>query len=150
MSTDTARLIVCERSGDWAVALRRELADAGVRVWETRSLPQCWDSLAEAPHSFAVVELTVAAADDLLQRLARLPREFPFVGVAVVADRSLTDHEWLMREAGAIHFTCSPRQLAPLAAMASRHLAQAPAPALSLTERIWNNLPWEREWKDEG
>ena len=52
-----ARLIVCERTGRWAVALRRELADAGVRVWETRTLADCWNELAESPASFVVLEL---------------------------------------------------------------------------------------------
>ena len=150
MTTNTAQLIVCERSAHWAAALRRELVHTGVRVRESRSLPQCWDALADAPASFVVVELIAAAADDLLQRMARLPREFPLVRVAVVTDRSLAEYGWLLRESGAIHFTCSPRQLTPVAEMACRHLAAAPAPHQSLAERIWNSLPWEGTEEDEG
>ena len=150
MTTNTTQLIVCERFAHWAVALRRELVHTGVRVWETRNLTQCWDALADAPAGFAVVELTAAAADDLLRRMARLPREFPLVRTAIVADRSLADYEWLLRESGAVHFTCSSRQLAPLAEMACRHLAQVPVPRQSLTERIWNSLPWEGTEEDEG
>lgn len=150
MATNTAQLIVCERSAHWAVALRRELVHTGVRVWETRSLTQYWDALADAPASFVVVELTAAAADDLLRRMARLPREFPLVRAAVVADRSLADYEWLLRESGAVHFTCSPRQVAPLAETACRHLAQVPVPQQSLTERIWNSLPWEGTEENKG
>ena len=48
----TGRLIVCERSGTWAAALRRELAEAGVGLGETRSLVECWESLAAATASF--------------------------------------------------------------------------------------------------
>ena len=48
--------------------------------------------------------------------------------LAVVADRSLAGYEWLMREAGAVHFVCSPRQVGPLAQLACRHLAQVPPP----------------------
>ena len=81
-----ARLIVCERTGRWAVALRRELADAGVRVWETRTLADCWSELAESPASFVVLELRGDVAG-LLALLARQPREFPLARVAVVADR---------------------------------------------------------------
>jgi transcriptional regulator with GAF, ATPase, and Fis domain len=58
-----ARLIVCERTGRWAVALRRELAEAGVRVWETRTLADCWTELAESPASFLVLELGADVAD---------------------------------------------------------------------------------------
>jgi ActR/RegA family two-component response regulator len=138
-----ARLIVCERTGRWAVALRRELADAGVRVHEARAVADAWQMLAESPGSFLVVELTAANAEGLLRRLTRLERDFPLTRVAVVADRALAAYEWLLREAGAVHFTCSPRRLRPLAEAACRHLAQVPAPQQSLGERIWATLPWK-------
>lgn len=140
-----ARLIVCERLGGWAVALRRELAETAVRVYETRSLADGWQMLAEAPASFLVAELTAAGATALLKRMAHLGRDFPLARVAVVADRSLADHRWLMREAGAVHFTCSPRQLRPLARLACGHLARAPIPRRSLTQEIWASLPWGRD-----
>ena len=75
------------------------MADAGVRVWETRTLADCWSELAESPASFLVVELGGNVAG-LLGRMARQPREFPAARLAVVADRSLAGYEWLMREAG--------------------------------------------------
>jgi hypothetical protein len=143
--TTAARLIVCETSGRWAVALRRELAAAEVRVHETRSLADCWTMLAESPASFLVVELSAGNSAALLQRMARLQREFPLARVAVVADRSLAGYEWLLREAGAVHFLCSPRQCGPLANLARRHLAQAPSPPRSLADRIWADLPWARQ-----
>jgi hypothetical protein len=139
-----ARLSVCERTGRWAVALRRELAGAGVRVSETRSLADCWERLAEAPASFLVVELSAVTVDELLFRTARLQRDFPVARLAAVADRRLADYQWLMREAGAVHFTCSPRGLGPLARLACRHLAQVPAPQQTLSERIWATLPWKQ------
>jgi hypothetical protein len=144
-----SRLIVCERTGRWAMALRRELAEAGVRVWETRTLADCFRELAESPASFAVLELG-GDFDGLLRRLARRSREFPLAQLAVVADRSLAGYEWLMREAGAVYFLCSPRHVGPLAQLACRHLAQVPSPQQSLTERIWASLPWRQEDKTEG
>jgi hypothetical protein len=51
------RLVVCERSGRWAMALRRELAGAGLRVWETRNMADCGALLGESPASFVVLEL---------------------------------------------------------------------------------------------
>ena len=149
-STVTGRLLVCEQAGHWAGVLRRELAEAGVRVWETRSLAECWDALAATPASFLIVELTSAGGEALLERLVRLPRDFPLARVAVVADRRLTGWEQLIREAGAVHFTCQPRQLAPLAQMACCHLASVPPPPQSLTDRIWAGLPWSGKEKEEG
>lgn len=138
-----AKLIVCERTGRWAVALRRELADAGVRVWETRTLADCRDELTRHPASFAVVELGSNVAGSL-RLLADQPRWFPAARLAIVADRSQADREPLLREAGAVHFVCSPRQVGLLARLACRHLAQAPSPQQNLAERIWAALPWQQ------
>ncbi len=139
--SSAAKLIVCERRGRWAVALRRELAEAGVRVWETRTLADCRDELVANPASFAVIELG-ANVGGLLRLLARQPRQFPRARLAVVADRARADYQWLMREAGAVHFLCSPREVAVLARLACRHLAEAPPPQQTLAERIWAGLPW--------
>jgi hypothetical protein len=139
--SSAAKLIVCERTGRWAVALRRELAEAGVRVWETRTLADCRDELVENPASFAVVELGKNVAG-LLRLLASQPRRFSAARLAVVTDRAQADYQWLLREAGAVHFLCSPRQVALLARLACRHLAQVPPPQQTLAERIWTSLPW--------
>jgi hypothetical protein len=139
--SSAARLIVCERTGRWAVALRRELADVGVRIWETRTLADCRDELLANPASFAVIELGPKVGG-LLRLLASQPRQFPAARLAVVANRSQATYEWLIREAGAVHFVCSPRQVAVLARLACRHLAEAPPPQQSFAERIWASLPW--------
>ena len=143
-----ARLIVCERSGQWAVALRRELAEAGVRVWETRTLADCRNELVKSPASFVVLQLAGDPAA-LLCFMARQPWEFPAARLAVVADRCQAGCQWPMREAGAVHFLCSPRQAGLLARLACRHLAQVPPPQQSLGERIWSSLPWGEE-RGEG
>ena len=138
------RLLVCERAGCWAVGLRRELAGSRP-VYETRSLAQCWEMLAGVAASFVVVELTGGNGgntDALLERMGRLERDFPLARLAVVAGRDLGGYEWLMREAGAVHFVSSPRRLRPLADLACRHLDQVAEPQRSLTEQIWAGLPW--------
>lgn len=137
-----ARLIVCEREGRWAVTLGRELSRTEADLVQTRSLHECWDALQRWPASFVVVELTRTNASALLERIAWRERDFPLARVAVVADRDLGFCEWLMREAGAVHFTVCPRRLGPLARLALRHLDAAPRPRLPLIERIWASLPW--------
>jgi len=161
-----ARLILCERTGRWAAALRRELEaqqrkrascaepPAGIsdktyvsplppRVEETRSLARAFRALAEAPASFLIVELSRANVDALLGRMAELARWFPLARLAVLSDRRLAGYGWLMREAGAVWHTCSPRRLAPLAALARRHLVSGPRPRRTLREQIWAGLPWK-------
>ena len=113
-----------------------------VRIHETRSVAQCWEMLAAAPASFVAVELSEGNAGALLEKMAWLERDFPLARLAVVTQRDLAGYEWLMREAGAVHFTCSPRQSGPLADLAERHLSQAPECPRSLVEQIRARLPW--------
>ena len=136
-----AKLLVYERAGRWAVALRRDLAASGVRVWETRSLADCRQELLENPASFVVVELEKDIGG-VLRFLALQQRRFPAARLAVAADRSLAECEAALREAGAVHFLCSPRGTAVLARLACRHLAEIPVPPQTLTDRIWASLPW--------
>jgi hypothetical protein len=139
--SQSARLIVYERTGSWALALGRELP-AGVRVRPTRSLAETWEMLAQAPASFLVLELAARQAEALLGRLFRLDREYPLARAAVVAERRLAAYEWLVRQAGAVHFASSPRHLASLVRVARRHLAAAPQPDRDIRELIWAGLPW--------
>ena len=136
------RLVVCERTGRWAVALRRELAGVGLRVWETRSMVDCGTLLVESPASFVVLELSVSKIEETLDFIRHWQAEFPLFRFAMVADRDLATYKWLMLEAGAVDCICSVRKIGALAQTACRHLAQVPPLPQSLTERIWANLPW--------
>ena len=138
-----ARLIVRERTGRWAIALSRELRGCGTRAYQTRSLAECWDMLAEYRASFLVVEVTRSNLDELLSRLSEIERRFPAARVGVVGDRVMAECEFLLREAGTIHFTTSPRLLQGLAIAAQNHLNHLPKPELRLVETIWDTLPWK-------
>ena len=138
------RLIVCESTGCWAVALRRELTEERALA-QVRSVAECWESLAEAPASFAVVELTRANFAGLLEKMAWWESDFPLARLTVVTDRSFAGYQWVLREAGAVHFTTSPRRLRPLAELACRHLDAAPLPRRTTIEQIWADLPWATE-----
>jgi hypothetical protein len=135
------RVIVCERSGRWAAALRRGLARE-LSLRETRSLAECEAELREAPGSFLVVELTATNLGSVLELLARVGAEYRWSRIAVVAERSLAECEWAMREAGAIHFASSTRKAAELARLAERHAALVPRPKRSLAAQVWDSLPW--------
>ncbi len=136
------RVIVAESRGRWAAALRQEMASQATTVFEAGAVAGAWDELERRPASFVVAELTKHDLRELLDRVAAHGRRFPRSQVAVVADRPLADWEWLFREAGAVHFTISPRQIGRLAGIARRHLAMAPPPARSAEEQIWARLPW--------
>jgi hypothetical protein len=141
--TAGARWIVCEQSGRWAIGLRREAGAAGMRLYETRTLADAWSMLEQFPSSFLVAELTLANVQSLLDRMGGVRRAYPLARIAVVADRSLADYEWLAREAGAIWFATSPRELRPIVAIAERHVRLAPAPPGDFVQEIWDALPWK-------
>jgi hypothetical protein len=138
----SAQVVVCERMGWWAAGVRRELGPAGPRVRQTRTLDDLSEVLSGSPTSFAIVELSEANLERLVAWLVRLGRDLPLVRAAVVADRSLAPCEGLVREAGAVHFACSTRQLGTLAESAGRHVRSAAGPRSSLAQRIWMELPW--------
>jgi hypothetical protein len=116
-------VIVCERRGAWATALARALP-VGISLRQTRGLEDCAADLEAFPTSLLVLELTRGNLLGLLELLWGLGRRYPLARAIVVAARELERYEWLAREAGAMHFTTSPRSGAELARLAMRQ-AQA-------------------------
>ncbi|MEX0678528.1 MAG: hypothetical protein WD063_15715 [Pirellulales bacterium] len=134
-------VIVCERRGIWAAGLRRHLPRE-IRVCETRLLADCRRELAGAPPSLVVVELSESNLAAALDLVADAVRRFPLARVVAVAERGWEPYEWLLREAGAIHFTTQPRKADTLARLAVRHVARVPLPRTTLVAEIWDSLPW--------
>jgi hypothetical protein len=122
-------LIVMERSGDWAAALRLWLEPLDVRLFETRMMEECWHRLVEQPTALAALELTADNVRPMLALLLRLEDELPEVRAIVVAERQLAAYGDLVREAGAIHFVVSPRSLGDVAELVRRRIGQLAASA---------------------
>lgn len=138
-----ARLLICEKTGQWAVALRRELAAWPLRVYETRSFAACQEECAQYRASFVVVEATTANLFKAVEWMARVGREFPQVRLAAVGPRDVEPYADAIREAGAMAVVLSSRQLAPIARMARRHVARASEPNLTFREQVERRLPWK-------
>lgn len=134
-------MMVCERSGKWAVALAPHLAPT-IRLRQTRSLVECSAVLAQAPASLLAVEATRENLAGVLALLVDVAKKFSQARAIVLADRGLESYEWLLREAGAVHFTVSPRESHDLALLARRHLEHAGAARADLAAQIWDALPW--------
>jgi hypothetical protein len=139
----TARFLVCEKTGRWAAALRRELAGAEMRVLERRSLAECRRELERSPASFVAVELTSANVAKVAEWIESVCREFPQARIAVLGRREVREYEGAVREAGAIHVTFSPRRVGAVVRLARRRLASAPPEELNFRDRLWKRLPWK-------
>lgn len=137
-----ARLLVCEQSGIWAAALRRETGGLEVPLDESRSLKQCVEQLSGAPASLVALELTRERLGEVLEFLTALERDFPLAAVMVLAQRGLEPCEEIVREAGATCFVVSPRRLPAVVASVRTHFQRYPARYNGGVEAIWATLPW--------
>lgn len=144
-----ARLLVCERHGQWAQALLRAArrCQVSLLVTEVRSRPECLDSLKVAPASFvclglAAEQTTTEQAEAALRWMMEVRAQFPAARVLVFAPRELAALEWAARECGAVDFVTSPRDLSPTVEVIQRHLSQHTLESLDPIEQIWSELPW--------
>jgi hypothetical protein len=138
------KVIICEKSGRWAAALRRALGDEAVSITETRSLSQCEEALLAAPASLVAVEVNSKTLAPLVQITARARKELPFARVVALLDNGLDRAEPVLREAGAVDLFHSLRDAPSLAQLVQRHVALAPPAGQSVHEAIADRLPWKR------
>jgi hypothetical protein len=134
-------VIVCERNGTWAAAVRRQLP-SDIRMRQTRGLAECAAELRDAPMSLLVLELTAQNLAGVLDLLGRLPGRFPLARAIVVSEAGLKHCEWLVREAGAIYFAHASRDLAGLEETVRNHLQRMPAAKAGFAAQVWESLPW--------
>lgn len=143
-----ACVIVCEKTGSWAAAIRREPGNRGLLIRETRSLADCWVEVAVSPESLVAVEATRANLATLVSGLLQLSRQHPHARAVVLAARSMRRCEWIVREASAAHVLFSTRQIGILVRLAHRHLTERQRASSQLDEDlralIFKRLPWGR------
>ena len=137
----SCRLIVCEKTGRWAAALRRALQTPGEEVISVRGFPQCWSAFTAAPASLAVVEVTADNLERTSEFLVRAA-EFPQARLAVIVSRELAAAELLLREAGAAVVLTTLAQAPGLAQLFVRHQQLAPAVQRTFQELVAERLPW--------
>jgi len=146
-------LVVCERTGEWAMAIRRTASRSFATVIspiETRSLEECRRRLIEPRTTSAgvplAIEISFGTAAGVCELLAWHVRRFGDAPRMVVAPREMVGYEAVVREAGATLFTASLRDLRPCTAEYLRFrddpahvpLADERTPAA----RIRDSLPW--------
>ena len=135
-----ARFLVCEKSGAWATALRREPRLSGVRIHQLRSLADCREALVARPACIAALEATPENLDRVLEFITH-SQDLPSARIIVLAARNLAGCQWYLREAGAVHVVLGRRNLELAASVVHRHLEDAPAEP-DERQRITSRLPW--------
>jgi len=135
-------VVVMEAAGYWAAALRSLLSDPPVRIVQTRSRPECLETVARLPGCLVVVEIARADIDRGLDLLAELDEHRGSVPAIVAADCECKNYQWLARQLGAVDFVTNTRSLRRVAPIARRHFAAQPPVARSDVERTLAKLPW--------
>jgi hypothetical protein len=135
------RVIVYERSGRWAAALRSRLPLETPRS-ETRSLGECSVELALSPGSLLALEVTERNLAAVVDLLSGLNRRDPLARAIVLAGEGMIASESLLREAGAVHVVTSTRAATVLAPVFENHFRRVPSPPRSLADSVWDSLPW--------
>ena len=141
---ETARLIVCERTGRWALALRRCMTHPGTEFCETRSLPEARMRLQESPESLLLMECSTRNWQDRCQWLLRQTIDFPQLRTIALADPALRAAECVVRTAGAHQVVFSLMELLDMSCWISRHFEQIPHREQGVREWIWHRIPWSR------
>jgi hypothetical protein len=148
----TTTCIVCESTGSWAAALRREV-DASLPLgWiEARSPAEARDAwraaLREGSRAVLVAEISAGNAPVVCRLLVEHETEVARSPRMVVAGRAEAAYEGAAREAGATAFCTSPRETGHLAAIIARFAAAEaarpdPPDERSTAERLRAALPW--------
>lgn len=138
----TSQLIICEKTGKWAAALRRQLAKPTAdRLFETRLIEDCEQQLVAKPCSIAAIEQTWNNYDSVLALLSRITRGVPLARAIILDETRDTGLSRLDQLSGAIHVTSSRLRLRHAARLVMRHLAKFPARS-SLREDLIGWLPW--------
>ena len=135
------RVIVYERSGRWAAALRPQLPPE-TPLAETRSLGECSAELALSPGSLLALEVTERNLAAVVDLLCGLSRRDPLARALVLAGDGMVASEALLREAGAVHFMTTTRAATGLEQVFENHFRRVPSPPKNLADSVWESLPW--------
>jgi hypothetical protein len=142
LATQAARVIVCEKTGRWATALRNLLPSAQISICETRTLEECAARLRESPASLVVVELTAENWPAVCRWLSWQAGQFVHMRAVAVATADVRDVDAVVRSAGAHHVVDSIARLGKLTRWIVRHIQQAPHSKSSVRQWTWSRMPW--------
>jgi hypothetical protein len=136
------RLILLEKTGRWAAAVRLAHAGRLPPLVETRSWADCSAAVRDWPRSLVAVEVTPGNLGAAVDWIVSAARSFPACRLVCLTTPELSPAELLLREAGAIDVIRSVLETPRLARLARRHDVRAPRQAQSLEEFVAERMPW--------
>lgn len=133
-------MLACEREGYWSTLAARHLTH-GRTSW-VPSLALLSARLEQELIPAVAVTLDERWWRDLPQWMVGMRRQWPDLVIVVISTLDLRELAPRFLELGAHAVVHSSLELPTAIRIVNRRFAQFTGPALSLEERIWNNLPW--------
>jgi hypothetical protein len=147
----SCRLIVCEKSGQWAAALRAVPLAKMPPLVETRAMVACRRALAESPVSLVAMEVSAANLGQVQDFVLEVGQRFPQGVMVALLTHEAVGAEALLREAGAVDAIASVIEIGRVAKLAARMAARTPLADATLSELIEQRVPWPalatHEWQ---
>ncbi len=134
-------MIVCEPRPRWAPLLRRELKQSW-SLLHVGNLDSCWEVLRQRPGSAVFLQVTPDNVRHAIDQILPAREQDPAaIFLASVPDlpRELRSALW---HVGIVYAAATPLEASAAGRILRRHFSRLVPPALSLEEKIWNNLPW--------
>jgi DNA-binding NtrC family response regulator len=135
-------LILSEKTGRWAAALRLALDGGGPQIVETRSLAACEQALAQSPASLVAVEASPLHLEPTIEFIRRMQDRFSQCAVVALMATETVPAAPLLQEAGAIDALTSILEAPRLARLAQRQLALVPPEETTLRDLTARRMPW--------
>jgi hypothetical protein len=137
-----AQLIICEKRGIWAAALRWHQKSHRISMLGTRSLMDARSELQRAPDSVAALEATTASVEGVLRLLLESRLAWPRSRIIVLLTNEVAGFDELCWESGAALVVVSPRRLDLVMRFVQKCLAMQEPLEMTMRERVWTELPW--------
>ena len=136
-------LILCEKTGAWAAALRAIAPPQAVDIVETRGLPAADAALAQAGASVLALQITADNMTSIVDFWLETAVQYPRARMVGLADAGNAAGAVVLREAGAIDVICSVLDLPRLSRLADRQAARTPRREVSIGEWTSARMPWK-------
>lgn len=140
-----AQLIVCEKRGLWAAALRWHQGPYRIAIQETRSLIDARSELQKTPGGIVALEATAANVEGVLRLLLESRLAWPQSRILVLLTYEVCSCNELFWEAGAAYVVVSPRRLDLVMRFVQKCLAMQQPPEMTTRELVWSRLPWNED-----
>ncbi len=142
-----ARIILCEETARWGLALRSLFTNGECHVVAAANVATAFSEVRQGPQAVLAVEVVEANAEQCLRELSTIRRSKEKCCVIVLLSESLADGDVapglaMWYEAGATAVVAAPHRTYTVYRLVHRHLETYKNPPTTFREDVWQRMPW--------